>query len=304
METSHHIKIAIVITAFLLVTFNAKQAYAQLTGFHSQYFQNEYLVNPAMAGMEKGLNLNLGYQTQWTSIPGGPKLQNLTADYNSGNRVGLGVSINSDQAGLISRTRAMLTYAYHLPLSGDDNKLNFGLSLGINDTYIDYSKIVGDAGDQEVQGYNDRQVYIDGDFGISYTSKRFTIQGTLPNLKSIFFPIEGENLDVDRSTFFSAVSYKMPFNSEYNSLTIEPKVAFRGVKGFDNIVDAGINLDMTSYHFNLSGIYHSNQTVTFGAGLDLQTTQLLFAYTNNTGPLKSYANNTFEFGLRLKLFNR
>jgi type IX secretion system PorP/SprF family membrane protein len=281
----------------ILVIMIGKQAKAQLTGFHSAYFANEYLSNPAMAGMEKGLDLNLGYQAQWTTIPGGPKLQNVTADYNSGNRVGLGLSINSDQAGLISRTRAIATYAYHLPLSGND-KLNFGLSLGINDTYIDYSRIAGDQSDAQAAAFNDRTAYIDGDFGMSYTGKALTLQAAVPNLKTIFFPDENQNLDVDRATFFTAASYKLT----YNTLVIEPKVAFRGVKGFDNIFDGGFNLDFTNYNFSISGLYHSNQTISAGIGLDLKTTELLFAYTNNTGPLRTYANNTFEFGVKLKLF--
>ncbi len=304
MKRLHRIKIAAVILTMFMVALNVKQADAQLTDFHSQYFQNEYLANPAMAGTEKGLNLNMGYQQQWTTVPGAPKLQNLTADYNSGNRVGLGINVNSDQAGLINSTRAMLSYAYHLPLNGSDNKLNFGLSLGVNDSYIDYNRIAGDAGDLEVQSYNNQKISIDGDVGVAYTSKSITLQGTLPNLKSVFFPTNDETLDVDRSTFFSAISYKLFFDNQYSNFTVEPKVAFRGVKGFDNILDAGVNLDMTNYHFNLSGIYHSNQSVTFGAGLDLQATELLFAYTNNTGPLKTYASNTFEFGLKLKLFNK
>jgi type IX secretion system PorP/SprF family membrane protein len=302
MKLSNRIKTAIII-CLLLGTFGAEQVSAQLTGFHSAYFQNEYLTNPAMAGLDKGLNLNLGYQKQWATVPGGPKLQNLTADYNSGNRVGLGINVNADQAGLINRTRAMLTYAYHLPVGQNENKLNFGISVGINDTYIDYNRIVGDAGDVEAAAYNDRKTYVDGDFGIAYTDKRLTLQGTLPNLKSIFFPVEGESLNVDRSTFFTAISYKMPFDNDYNNFIVEPKFALRGVKGFDNIFDAGLNLAMTNYHFNLSGIYHTNQTITMGLGIDLQTTQLLFAYTNNTGPLRSYANNTFELGFKIKLFN-
>jgi type IX secretion system PorP/SprF family membrane protein len=297
MKLSNSIKTTSRIMVTILVMMIGKQAKAQLTGFQSAYFANEYLNNPAMAGMEKGLNLNLGYQTQWTTIPGGPKLQNVTADYNSGNRVGLGLSINSDQAGLISRTRAMATYAYHLPLS-ENNKLNFGLSLGINDTYIDYSKIVGDQNDVEAAAFNARTAYIDGDFGMSYTAKALTLQAAVPNLKTIFFPDENQNLDVDRSTFFTAASYKLA----YNTLTIEPMVAFRGVKGFDNIFDGGFNLDFTNYNFSVSGLYHSNQTISTGIGLDLKTTELLFAYTNNTGPLRTYANNTFEFGLKLKLF--
>ena len=46
----------------LIAAGSIQQANAQLTGFHSAYFTNEYLNNPAMAGMEKGLDLNLGYQ--------------------------------------------------------------------------------------------------------------------------------------------------------------------------------------------------------------------------------------------------
>lgn len=300
MITRKRFKLTSRLIATALMMIGTLQASAQLTGFHSTYFQNEYLANPAMAGMDKGLNIDLGYQQQWTTVPGGPKLQNLTADYNSGNRVGLGVNVNSDQAGLISRTRAMLTYAYHLPVSQND-KLNFGLSLGINDTYIDYNKIVGDAGDAEATAFNQRSVYVDGDFGISYTSRALTIQGALPNLKSIFFPNADENLDVDRSTFFTAASYKIPFDNPYNNFTLEPKVAYRGVKGFDNVFDGGVNLVMTNYNFSLSSIYHTNQTISFGFGLNLQAMDLLLAYTNNTGPLRAYANNTFEFGVKLKL---
>jgi type IX secretion system PorP/SprF family membrane protein len=295
MKVNNKISSRIIITLAVIV-FGTVQVKAQLTGFHSVYFDNEYLGNPAMAGMEKGLNVNLGYQAQWTTIPGGPKLQNVTADYNSGDRVGLGVMVNADQAGLISRTRAMATYAYHLPLSAND-KLNFGLSLGVSDTYIDYSKINGDQSDPQAAAFNQRTVYIDGDFGAAYTNNKLTLQGTIPNLKSIFFPTENENLEVDRLTFFTAASYKQSFNG----CMIEPKVVYRGVKGFDNILDGGANFLLTNYGFNVSGMYHSNQTITAGLGLDLHVMTLLFAYTNNTGPLQAYANNTLEFGIKLKL---
>ena len=107
---------------------------------------------------------------------------------------------------------------------------------------------------------------------------------------------------MDRSTFFTAASYKFIPDDESNNITIEPKVVFRGIKGFDNILDASANLDMASYDFNISTIYHTNKTITFGVGLNLLKIDLLFAYTYNTGPLSSYANNTFEFGVKLKLF--
>jgi len=288
----------------VLVIGGPKQASAQLTGLQAMYFQNQYLANPAMAGLDKGLNLNLGYQRQWTNIPGDPKLQNLTGDYNSGNKVGLGFIVNNDQSGLIYQTRIMGTYAYHLPLS-DGSKLNFGLSFGVNDSYINNSQIQGDQGDLSVQLFNQRRIYMDGDLGIAYTSSGLNVQAALPNLGSIFFNTQGTNLDVDRATFYTAASYVISV-SYFNDITIEPKVAFRGIKGFQNILDAGANLVMAEYNLNVSGIYHTNQSATVGVGLNLKPVGILLSYTNNTGQLRSYANNTFEFGIKYAItsFNK
>jgi len=277
-----------------------KTANAQLSGLQSMYYQNQYMANPAMAGMEKGLNLNLGYQQQWATMPGSPKLQNFTADYNSGNNVGLGLNVSGDNAGLINRTRVMGTYAYHLSLNGKDDKLNFGLSLGINDTYIDNTKVNGDQGDVQVSNFNQRSIYVDGDFGISYTSQKFTVQAALPNMKTLFFSNDNNNnLEVDRATFFTALSYKIHAD---NGITIEPKAAFRGVKGFDNILDAGAQMTMHDYNINFGAMYHSNKSLTFTFGVIVQNMDIMVAYSNNTGPLGVYANNTLEFGVKLKLF--
>jgi type IX secretion system PorP/SprF family membrane protein len=299
------VKIQCMLCLVAVFSVYIQKANAQLSGMQTMYYQNQYLANPAMAGLELGLNLNLGYQQQWTSVPGGPKLQNFTADYNSGNRVGLGLNVNSDVAGLINRTRIMGTYAYHLPLNDKDDKLSFGLSLGINNTYIDYTKVNGDQGDASVQNYNQRNIYIDGDFGISYTSGKLNVQAAVPNLKSVFFNDDANsNLEVDRATFFSAISYKAHIDNGISNITLEPKVAFRGVKGFDNILDAGAMLTMNDYKLNFSGMYHTNKSFTVAFGVGLENMSLVGAYTNNTGPLSVYANNTFEFGIKLKMFNK
>ncbi|WP_214071777.1 type IX secretion system membrane protein PorP/SprF [Mucilaginibacter sp. dw_454] len=283
-----------------VIILGAKQANAQSADFQSVYFQNQYLANPAMAGIDKGLKLNAGYQQQWTTIPGNPVLQNLTAEYNAGNRVGVGLMIDNNSAGLISRTRAMATYAYHLPLNEDDQKLNFGVSLGFKDNHVDYNKIVADPGDQSAQSFNQRGAYVDGDLGLAYTSNSFNVQAAVPNLKSLFFPNQTDNLDINRSTFYTAVSYKI---DNGQSTSIEPKIAFRGAKGLGNIVDAGANVAVDENHFDISGIYHSDKSATLLLGLNLNAVGIMISYTNNTGPLRTYANNTFELDLRYVLFN-
>nr|WP_294947164.1 PorP/SprF family type IX secretion system membrane protein [uncultured Mucilaginibacter sp.] len=290
------IYVLIVIT---LLTAGIHRVSAQAT-FQSAYFQNQYIVNPAMAGFEKGLNLNLGLQQQFNSVPGSPKMQNFTADYRPGDNVGLGLNVNSDQSGLISRTRAMATYAYHLPV-GEEDKLNFGLSFGINNVYIDYNKIVGDPNDVSVGLFNRRTVYVDGDLGLAYTSSQLTLQCAVPNLRSIFFK-DDQELQALRNTFFTAISYKLPISD--NNFTVEPKLAYRGIKGFDNILDAGANLDMPDYNLSVSGFYHSNKSATVGVGISFKPVNVLLAYSNNTGSLNSYANNTFELGLKINLLNK
>jgi hypothetical protein len=63
------------------------------------------------------------------------------------------------------------------------------------------------------------------------------------------------------------------------------------------------NLVMADYNFSVLGIYHSNQSATIGVGFELKPVALVLSYTNNTGPLRSYANNTFEVGIKYAIVN-
>jgi type IX secretion system PorP/SprF family membrane protein len=297
-----------VCTAIILLS--AMRANAQLTNIQSAFFQNQYLVNPAMAGIEQGLNLNMNYHQQWISTPGSPRLTTFTADYNSGNKVGLGLNIYNDKAGLINRTRVMGTYAYHLTLNDKGDKLNFGGSIGINDAYIDESSIIGDPNDLAIPEFNKHGLYADGDIGVAYTSTKFNAQIALPNLKRLFFKSAVDDVDVEASNFYAALSYKLQLSNDFNYsvFTIEPKMVFRSVIGFNNIVDLGFNLYRNTfednYQLNVLGIYHTDNSVTLGAGIDMHNFGVLFSYSYNTGPLSTYANNTFELGISLKLLKK
>ncbi|MCV9928595.1 PorP/SprF family type IX secretion system membrane protein [Flavobacterium sp. LS1R49] len=286
-----------------LIVLGGNTANAQLTEFQSMYFQNQYLANPAMAGTDKGLNLNIGYQRQWAPVPGDPVLMNATVEYNSGDRVGLGLNVHSDKAGLINRTRVLGTYAYHLPIGGNDQKINFGLSLGASFASIDYNKIVGSIDDPTVQNFKEGGVF-DGDFGVAYTSKLLTIQAAVPNLHGLFFDNnDGTKKYVDRPVFYSAVSYKILLSNEINDFNIEPLVAYRGVKGYKDILDLGARFNMPEHNINLSGFYHSNESFSAALGITLDKFGAFLSYSNYIGNNGAYANNTFEFGLNYRFRN-
>jgi type IX secretion system PorP/SprF family membrane protein len=288
-------------TALILIATCSR---AQLNPYQASYFQNRYLTNPAMAGLDKGLNFNLAVQQDWSSFPGAPKSQSLTTEYQSTDKVGLGININDDQSGIFRQTRAMASYAYHLPLGDQNQKLNFGLSLGINDSRIDYNSINGDLSDIELSQYNQTKPIVDGDLGLSYTSNNLFIEGILPNLNTTIFNRAEQRNDVDRTVFITAVSYKIKLSTETDAFSLEPLAACRVIKGFNNIVDLGLNFKMNEYHLDLQAIYHSNDNLGLGFVFDQPTYAVIFDYNAYTGQINNYSNGAFEVGLKLKLFNK
>lgn len=286
----------------LLFTISHTSVKAQLNPLGTQYFQNQYLFNPAMAGIDNGLKINLSIRKQWSSIPGAPATQAVSADYVL-NRAAFGVNFYNEQSGLLKSTRAVATYAYHIPLGENNQKLNFGLSAGVLSQRVPYDQINGDAGDLSVARYNERQSYLDGDFGTSYTSNNLTLQAAVPNLRSIFNR-DNNNYTIDRSLYFSAVSYRFDFGESVNDISVEPKAVFRGVKGYTNILDVGANLMLANNQLSLQGMYHSSKSATFGFGLNKNSYSILAFYTTETAALSSYTNGDFELSLRLNLFDK
>ena len=289
------IKPILFLSVVLLVTNTAN---AQLNKFEAMYFQNQYLGNPAMAGLNKGLNVNIGYQGQWDDVPGKPVLMYATAEYNPDNRLAYGLNFNSDKAGLITNTRILGTFAYHLPLDGDDRKLNFGLSFGARFLSLDNGKINGNIDDPSIQNFNEGGA-LDGDFGVSYTTKLLTIQAAVPNLNNVFFENDnGERRYVDNQIFYSAISYKVFLSSRINDFNIEPILAYRGIRGFKDIVDIGGRFNMPEYNINISAMYHTNEAISGAFGLQLNQLGIFLAYSSYIGNNGAFANDTFELGLR------
>lgn len=277
---------------------------AQLNPYQAIYYQNRYLINPSMAGLDKGLNINLAYQQQWNSFPGSPKNQSLTTEYQASQKVGLGLNINDNQSGLFRQTRIMGTYAYHLPLGEQNQKLNFGLSLGINDSRINLNAVNGDLTDIELSKYNQRAPFVDGDLGLSYTSNNLFIECVLPNLNSNVFNRAGQNGDIDRTAFITMVGYKIKLSNETDAFSLEPLAAYREVKGLTSIFDLGADFRMTNYHLDLQAIYHSNDNFGFGFVFDQHNYAIDFDYNVYSGQITNYTNGAFEIGLKLRLLNK
>lgn len=197
------------------------------------------------------------------------------------------------------------SYAYHLQLNEkDDRYLSFGLSMGINNSRVDYNKVKGDPTDEQIAQYNQLKPHFDGDLGIAYTDNHWLISGMLPNLGSMILKTSDSRFDTNQLQFVGTISYKFDLNGENDNFTFEPLAAYRIVKGYTNIIDAGVNLGITNHGINIQAMYHTNQNIGAGVGIDFKTVILLFNYNFETGSLSTYTNGAFELGMKLNVFGK
>lgn len=290
------------ITVFLVV-FCGWNASAQMVPLAAQYYENQYLGNPAFVGMKAGVvNVNLGYRNQWKVIPGSPVTQSLTGDYRFDKkgmeRVGLGLNVYSDKAGLIKRTRIMSSYAYHLPLNAENQEIHFGLSFGIMNERLDMEAIIADPNDVLADQFNQRSTYLDGDFGIVYINNKLTVQGAVPNLKKLLK--KDIAVSVESSTFFMAFSYKIGANPDV--VSVEPKFCFRGASDINNIWDAGAEIKFSNNALSLMGMYHSSHSSTVGLSVNyLDKVIIQGFYTSQLAAQREATGGSFEINLKVPI---
>jgi len=274
---------------------------AQLRPYGAMYYQNRYLGNPAMVGMGKGVEVNVGYLRQWMTVPGAPKAQYVTGGYRFNDKVGLGVGVFNEKVGFITTTKAAVTYAYHIVLDAEkERKLHFGLSAGVRKQRIDMDAIHGDIDDPVVSSFNDRPMYFDGDFGVAYTTKRLKVQASLPNVRSVLDSDAGE---ANMPAFFSSMSYTLSVGAT-DAVGLEPMVCYRGVKAHSGIVDVGVNATFLDNTLNFFAMYHSSKNASLGAGLHITPMfRVTGMYLTGSPALGVYSRDNFELGLQV-LLNR
>jgi type IX secretion system PorP/SprF family membrane protein len=148
-------------------------ACAQQQPYYTQYILNNFILNPALAGIENYWDCKASYRNQWVGLDGAPTTLYLTVNAPLGNAEydketpttvpdlqaknlgakqflmeytappahhGVGFTILNDKTGPLSRIAAYGSYAYHLPV-GVKTSLSFGLSLGVQEVNVDVTAV-------------------------------------------------------------------------------------------------------------------------------------------------------------------
>jgi len=146
------------------------QGWGQQRPHYTQYILNNYILNPALSGIENYVDVKFSARDQWVGLNGAPKTsyfsiqgpigkkdyrtsstsfqvpgQNPRGSYYWENYTaaaphhGIGATIINDRTGSFNRFTADVTYAYHLGLNPSTN-IAAGFSAGITNVSIDRTK--------------------------------------------------------------------------------------------------------------------------------------------------------------------
>ena len=122
---------------------------------YSQYMNNNYLLNPAVAGTEDYIDVKLSYRTQWTGIEGAPKTYYASVNSSLGRLRtqskrtlhdwsrsfhAIGGLVYRDETGPIARTALYGSYTYNLALTRS-MRLALGVSVGMQQFSLDGSML-------------------------------------------------------------------------------------------------------------------------------------------------------------------
>ena len=284
----------IIIAAILF--FVSSELKAQVSPPMSMYYLNEYLYNPAVAGKRQGLNVGLSYKNNLTGSNGQSVANTVTVDYGMGKN-GFGLSVVTDKDGLLNVNRFSASYAYNVKTSETGN-LRFGLSVGMSSLKVNMSDIIGDGTDLIPQQFNEQGYIFDGDLGVNYEDGKLSLSAVAPNLRSLIYS-ENVNDGYNYSTFYVSAAYQVLDGP----IKLTPKVLYRGLDGYDNVFDVGVNAQFAEDKFNLLAFYHSSNSLSFGMGFNiLKKYQMQASYSlpiNNN--LKKYTYGGVELGLKVNL---
>lgn len=280
--------------AIVLLQMIISVGYAQLNPLKSQYYQNEYLVNPAMAGHNGQAELFLNYSNQWNKIDGAPVITSFSGSIPLNNKAAVGANIISDQSGLIRKTQAMGSFAYKVPFS-DNHALRFGVSLSWSQDRLDFGLAsASGVNDAELARYNDRENHLDGNAGLTYQNGNLEGQFSYLSINQNRY---GRISTVDYATFYSSLSYKIKLDDMFG---VKPMFVYRGVKKYDNQFDiaAEWSADMLRFYT----MYHSNKSFTGGMGY-LDKSGLIASVLYNSEPktLRGFSGGIFDLIIGYRL---
>ncbi|WOK09521.1 PorP/SprF family type IX secretion system membrane protein [Imperialibacter roseus] len=195
-------KMLISLSTLLLI---AEYCFAQQDALTSTYQLNQLFINPSYAGVNDITSFDLHYRSQWGNLKGAPRTMLLSGNTSLvDNQVGLGVSVQHDNIGVIEKTDINLALGYKIKLDST-YCLSFGLQGGVNALNYNFGKLTLDDPSDEDFVFSGLS-YSKPNFGtgIFLSSKNFYLGLSAPRLLKVTQELDGGNQRYHRQLYVSS----------------------------------------------------------------------------------------------------
>ncbi|MTI21099.1 type IX secretion system membrane protein PorP/SprF [Fulvivirga sp. RKSG066] len=170
--------------ALIVFLLKTSTGYAQQDPLYNLYAFNQFMINPAYAGIYNNFNANLITRKQWAGIDGSPLTNMLSMHSSIADKFGGGILLINDRLGVNNNTEAQLAFSYKL-FSGAKT-LAFGVQGGLINYSYDYGKLNLAYVDDEGLDMNNEQ-FSKANFGtgIFYMTDKFYLGLSVPRILSV-----------------------------------------------------------------------------------------------------------------------
>ena len=251
----------------------------------SQYMFNDFVLNPALAGVNDYYQIRTNHRFQWVGMVD-PPLTNSIAFYGPHARLDMGYGgyIFTDITGPTSRTGITGAYAYNIAINRDI-RLSMGLSLSVLQYKVDGTQLnPKDPSDNFILGNVSTTYVPDAGAGVYMYADEFYVGFSVAQLFNNKLKIFEEKTGLNRlkSHFYLTGGYKYKINREW---TLEPSAIVKATApgeyrfevttrvGWKDMIWGGVG-----YRFNeaiaiLAG-YNYDDRFYFGYAYDIGITDL------------------------------
>ncbi|MBD2766275.1 type IX secretion system membrane protein PorP/SprF [Hymenobacter sp. BT664] len=292
-------------------------AQAQQQAQYSQYMNNNYILNPGVAGTEDYIDLKFSYRTQWTGLEGAPRTYYASINSSLGKWRSqpkrtmhdrqrpfhaLGGIVYNDVTGPTSRTGVYGSYACNLALVRSI-RIALGLSVGMQQFSVDGQQLRFYDVNNRAASASSRA--LDGTAGVWLYSPDFYVglSGTqlLGNTLDFSYAQTGVSTGGSNSLrrhYFATAGVRVPVSADWS---LVPSVLIKAVAPAPVSVDLNAKL---KYQDLLWGGLSWRATDSYVAlvGVTYEQYALSYSYDAGLSELAAYHGGSHEIllGLRLK----
>ncbi len=293
------------ILLLIIIAIVAKQSYAQQLPEFSQYLNNDFLLNPAIAGTKNYAPATISTRVQWLSFTNAPMTQIGSIHGSLTNNVGLGFSVIKATAGPTAMTSMQLAYSYHIKFT-QKMKLSFGLAPMLIQQSLQKDKItLDDANDNTFNRISGKTMIADLNAGIHFYCDKYFISLSVPQVMENKVRL-GDALFTEKLKrhFVVYTGHDFPIKEKY---VLTPSVLVKAMQG-GAPVQVDLNLKATYNQLFWVGVsYRGSSSQSFNesaiAFLGVMKYNFVFGYSYDYSfsSMRSYSAGSHEVFLTYRI---